>query len=327
MCESPTLYRGFVPPPRTEEIAQDVFATIHPDGSWGLSNAGFVKGADGVAVVDSLLTEGRTRNFIEEIRRRAGQTPVRYLINTHYHCDHTYGNQLFDGATIIGHPDCRDRMVATGLAPTRRDPFVPWGDIRICPPTLTFEGRLKLFVGDTELELIQVGPAHTTHDVIVWLPRSRVLFTGDVLFTDATPILTDGSLTGSLAALDLMTSLDPDVIVPGHGELTDLSQVRAWRSYFDFLGGVATRAAAAGEHPLDVARDLDLGGFARWQHPDRIVLNLHRAIAEAAGAAPGAPLDGEQIFGDMLRHNPHAYGHKLIDGSESYVDRPRLQEA
>lgn len=320
MCQHSNLYRGFVPPPSTEEVAPGVFATVHPDGSWGLSNAGFVTDPAGVAVVDTFLTEGRTRRFREEIERRTGRAEVRYLVNTHYHCDHTFGNSLFEGATVIAHPRCGERMVATGLAPTERDPFVPWGDITISPPTLTFEGRLQLALGDTAIEVIQVGPAHTDHDVVVWLPQTRVLFTGDVLFSDATPILTDGSVTGSVAALDLMTSLDPAVIVPGHGELTDLSQVGAWYGYFTFLTDAAARAVEAGLTPLEAARGLDLGSFADWQHPDRVVLNLHRAMAEARGAAPGEPLDGEEAFEDMLRLNPRAYGHKLVSGLESYVD-------
>ncbi|BCW42811.1 hypothetical protein StoSoilB3_43460 (plasmid) [Arthrobacter sp. StoSoilB3] len=210
--------------------------------------------------------------------------------------------------------------MALGLTPTERDPFVPWGSIKVRPPEITFEDQLTLHVGSIQMDLIHVGPAHTRNDVIVWLPETKVLFAGDVLFSAATPILTDGSVSGSVAALDLMASLRPKVIVPGHGELTDSSEIEHWRSYFEFLSEAAAQANAADMSPLDAARKLDLGEFADWQHPERIVLNLHRAMAEAAGAPPGHRLDSNEIFEDMLRFERSAYGHKLITGRESYVD-------
>ena len=314
-----SLYRGFVAPPHTEEVAPGVFATIHPDGSWGLSNAGFVHSVGTVAVVDSLLTEGRTRRFIEQIRHHT-RTHARFVVNTHHHHDHTFGNYLFPDAVVVGHEECREEVIAEGLAPAARDPFVPWGDIEVRPPELTFRDRLRLHVGDVAAELIHVGPAHTRSDVVVWLPESRVLFAGDALFTEATPITTDGSTAGSLAAIDLMESLDPTVVVPGHGELTDISALREWRDYFTFLQGAAADAVAAGVSALDASRELDLGRFAEWQHPERLVLNLHRAMAEAAGAAPGERLDSRAIWADMIAFAPDAYGHRLVAGQEDYVD-------
>lgn len=329
--ELDALYRGFVPPAHTEEVAPGVFATVQPDGSWGLSNAGFVVGggADAtgddaggreVLVVDTLLTEDRTRRFRDEVRRCTGQDAVRYLVNTHHHSDHTFGNFVFDDAVIVGHTVCREEVLAVGLSPMQRDPFVPWGDIRLRPPQVTFDERLRLHVGATEVELIHVGPAHTRDDVIVWLPETRVLFAGDVLFTAGTPILTDGSLSGSIAALDLMEALDPTVIVPGHGELAGRAQIEGWRAYFAMLERAAIQAAERGLTPVEAARRLDLGEFAAWVNPERIVLNLHRAMAEQAGAAPGQRLDSAAIFADMLAFERSAYGHKLVQGREDYVD-------
>ncbi|MGP3535772.1 MBL fold metallo-hydrolase [Microbacterium sp. RD1] len=317
------LYRGFVPPAETHEVAPGVFATLQPDGSWGLSNAGFLVDDGEVCVVDTLLTESRTRRFREDIRRETGQDDVRFLINTHHHSDHTFGNFVFDDATIIAHAGCREAVIATGLSPMGRDPFVPWGEIRLRPPEVAFEGRLTLHVGATEVHLIHVGPAHTREDVIVWLPEKRVLFTGDVLFTEGTPILMAGSLAGSRAALDLMESLQPSVIVPGHGALAGVAQIQHWRSYFDFVADAAARALDRGETPLAAARGLDLGEFAAWVNPERIVLNLHRAMAEAAGAEAGVALDEAAIFADMIRFEPSAYGHKLIAGRETYREVER----
>jgi cyclase len=318
---SPTgrLYRGFVPAPRTAEVAAGVFVTVHPDGSWGLSNAGFVASGDQVAVVDSLLTEDRTRRFIEQIRSRTGHE-ARYVVNTHHHHDHTFGNYLFESAVVIGHEECREEVLAEGLAPADRDPFVPWGDIRVRAPELTFSDRMVLHVGGVEAQLIHVGPAHTRNDVVVWLPEQRVLFAGDALFTAATPITTDGSTTGSLRALAAMRALDPLVVVPGHGEVTDVGAIDEWTGYFQFLQRAAADAVAAGVTPLEAARELDLGRFGGWQHPERIVLNLHRAMAEERGAPAGERLDSRRIWADMIAFDPDAYGHKLVEGRESYVE-------
>lgn len=320
MSELEDLYRGFVAPAHTQEIAAGVFATVQPDGSWGLSNAGFVCSDGEVGVVDSLLTEGRTRYFLQEVERHSKGSLIRFLVNTHHHSDHTFGNYLFGEASVIGHTECREEIMTVGLSPTKRDPFVPWGDIQVRPPEITFEDQLQLHVGSIQMNLIHVGPAHTRNDVIVWLPQTKVLFAGDVLFNGATPILTDGSVTGSVAALDLMSSLGPEVIVPGHGELTDVSEIEQWHAYFAFLTEAAAHGNAAGLSPLEAARQLDLGEFAKWLHPERIVLNLHRAMAEAAGASPGHRLDSDEVFEDMLRFERSAYGHKLITGRESYVD-------
>lgn len=314
------LYRGFVEPARTREVGDGVFATVQPDGSWGLSNSGFITRGQEVCVVDSLLTQSRALHFREEIRRVCGDKPVRYLVNTHHHSDHVYGNGFFPEAVVVGHTMCRTDMLETGLKPTARDPFVPWGDIVIRPPEITFEDRLRLHIGSEDVDLIYVGPAHTRSDVLVWMPRSKVLFAGDLLFNTATPVITEGSLTGSTAALDVMSRLQPDVIVPGHGDVTDLTAVEDWREYFSFLRDTAGRAAAAGVSPLEAAASTDLGRFGEWQHPDRLVLNLHRAMAEHRGLAPGLELVGEEPFDDMLRLNPTAYGHKLLTGHEQYVD-------
>ncbi|MFE1664531.1 MBL fold metallo-hydrolase [Microbacterium sp. P02] len=319
--ELDNLYRGFVPPAHTAAIAPGVCATVQPDGSWGLSNAGFVFDGGEVCVIDTLLTEGRTRSFRDEVRRYTGQEAVSYVVNTHHHSDHTFGNFVFEEAVIVGHVVCREEVLNVGLSPMRKDPFVPWGDIRLRPPEVTFEDRLEIHLGATRIELIHVGPAHTRDDVIVWLPQPRVLFAGDVLFNAGTPILTDGSLAGSIAALDLMESLNPSVIVPGHGELAGGAQIESWRSYFEFLSTAATRASNRDISPLQAARELDLGEFRDWVNPERIVLNLHRAIAEVRGAAPGAVLDSAEIFADMLRFDPTAYGHKLVDGRETYVEK------
>ncbi|HZZ53409.1 MAG TPA: MBL fold metallo-hydrolase, partial [Trebonia sp.] len=115
--------------PRVREVSDGVFAYIQPDGTWFINNTGFLVGAAGVTSVDACSTERRTRAYLEAIAETSSQ-PVRTLINTHHHGDHTHGNYLFGGATIVAHDRCRDEVLAAGL------PYFPgvfqdvdWGDI------------------------------------------------------------------------------------------------------------------------------------------------------------------------------------------------------
>jgi cyclase len=319
------FYRGVVAEPSLAEVDEGVFAYIHHDGSWGLNNSGFVFSSDQLAVVDSALTEGRARAFRDAIETTAGLQP-QLLINTHHHSDHTFGNSVFADACIVGHRLCRDAVLRQGLGPTGQDPVVPWGDIRVTPPQLLFDRELDVHVGDDLLQLIYVGPAHTDNDVVVWLPEKQVLFAGDVLFNHATPITHAGSTVGSVAALEAMKALGPRTIVPGHGAVCGPDVIDDWLRYFRFVSDVAARGAEAGLSPLEVAREQDLGEFAGWQHPERLVLNLHRAYAELPGSGGGV-VDEPGAFADMLRLNPSSYGHRIIEDRERYVEPQPSQRA
>lgn len=311
------FYRGYVPKPSLEEVGDGIYAYIQHDGSWGLNNAGFVVRGDDCAVVDTCLTEGRTRALREEVRAR-GVTPT-VLVNTHHHSDHTYGNCVFADCAIVAHERCREAVIEDGLAAIDKDPAVPWGDLELRPPVICFEDRLRLHVDDCVADLLYVGPAHTSNDVVVWLPEAGVLFAGDVLFNDATPIIWQGSLRGSIEALRRIEDLGPQVIVPGHGKVCGPEVLDDWHRYFRFLADTAQQAYESGASALDVARETDLGEFADWQHPERLVINLHRAMAELDGVDPAAPLDYARIFDEMMQLGSQAYGHRLIEGWEEYV--------
>ena len=176
-----------LPPPRTEEVAPGVFGFVQLDGSWGLNNTGFIVGREHVLAIDTCFTERRTRSLIDTIRGKAGARPVRTLVNTHHHGDHTFGNFLFTDATIVGHELCREAVLREAFAAHRLFPGVQWGDITLVPPSVTFTDRLEVWVDDLRVELIFVGPAHTTNDVVAWIPEHKVLFSGDVVFNGGAP--------------------------------------------------------------------------------------------------------------------------------------------
>ncbi|MGD3107419.1 MBL fold metallo-hydrolase [Streptomyces sp. YGL11-2] len=294
---------GQVPEPYLTELAPGVHAFVQPDGGWCLNNAGFVTDGGATLVVDTAATERRARLLRRRIAERGAPAP-RTVVNTHHHGDHTYGNGVFaPEATVIGHAACRREVLAAGHQLHAVWPQVAYGDIRITPPEITYTHELTLHVGEFEVRLIHPGVAHTTGDTIVWLPRQRVVFAGDLVFHGGTPFVFMGSLTGSLRAIEVLRSLDATTVVPGHGPVTGPEVYDGIERYLRFVGELARAGRAAGRTPLEVAREADLGAFAELAESERLVANLHRAYAELAGAAPGAPLDPVTGFGEMAAVN------------------------
>ena len=296
-----------LPEPEVVEVSAGVFAYIQHDGSWCLNNPAFVAAADQVIAIDACATERRTRLFREAIGRLSEQ-PVRTLVNTHAHLDHTFGNYLFaEDAVIVGHANCRAEILhdAPELPARARQmfPSVEWGAIEVVAPSLTFEDRLSLYAGELELELIYVSPAHTNTDVVVWLPERKVVIAGDIVFHRGTPFALMGSVAGWLDALDRLRALGAETIVPGHGPIAGPEVLDDVADYLRFVQQSAKAGFEAGAAPLEVARELDLGRFGEWTDSERIVGNLHRAYSELRGEPWGAAIDTAAAFGEMLEYN------------------------
>ena len=292
-----------LPPPSLEEVSPGVYAYIQLDGSWGLNNTGFITGSDAVSVVDTCFTEARTRAFLGAIGGVTG-LPIRTLVNTHHHGDHTHGNYLLPGASIVGHELCRQTVIDTGLHTLHPlFPNVVWGDLELAPPFITFQERLDLFVDDMKLELHYMGPAHTTNDVVVWLPDRRLLFTGDLVFNGGTPFVAMGSISGSLVALKRLRTFDAEIVVPGHGSVCGPQVMDDIEAYLRFIQDTAKSAFESGMTPLQAARETDLGRFAGWHDSERIAGNFHRAYSELRGEPLGTVLDLGPIAADMVALN------------------------
>lgn len=292
-----------LPPPTVEEVSPGIYAYIQLDGSWGLNNTGFITGEDAVSVVDTCFTEARTRAFLQAIGS-VTDLPIRTLVNTHHHGDHTHGNYLLPGASIVGHELCRQTVIDTGLHTLHPlFPGVLWGNLELAPPFITFQERLDLFVDDLRMELHYMGPAHTTNDVVVWLPERRLLYTGDLVFHGGTPFVAMGSIAGSLVALDRLREFDAQTIVPGHGTVCGPEVMDDIEAYLRFVQDTAKAAFDSGLTPLQAAQQTDLGRFAHWHDTERIAGNLHRAYSELRGEPLGTVLDLGPIAADMVTLN------------------------
>lgn len=281
-----------------------MFAYIQPDGTWWINNTAFLAAPDGVIAIDTCATERRTRAFLETVASVSSQ-PIRLVVNTHHHGDHTHGNYLTHPATIVGHTRCREAMLATGIS--HYDgvfEHVDWGDLKLTPPMVTFNDHIDVYAGDTKIELHYIGtPAHTTNDIVGWLPERRILFSGDLVFNGGTPFMLMGSVRGSLDALARVREFGAEVIVPGHGPVCDATIIDQLVGYSEFVLDLAAQADDAGIGPLEAARESDLGAFTELSDPERIVGNLHRAMFEMHGAERGETMDVAAAIGDMIEYN------------------------
>ena len=253
------------------EVGQGAYAYLQPDGGWGYSNAGLIVGDGCSLLVDTLFDLRLTEAMLESMSGVTGGAPIGTVVNTHANGDHCYGNQLVSGAEIVASSATAHEM--SEVPPTMMaalnaadgdvgDLFRSFfGDfdfagIELAPPTRTFDGRLDIDVGGRVVELIEVGPAHTKGDTIVHCPETKTVYTGDILFIGGAPIVWAGPLENWIAACDLIAALDADVIVPGHGPLTDKAGVAHVRDYLSSVLEGATKLQRDGVDAFEAAREL-----------------------------------------------------------------------
>jgi cyclase len=243
------------------EIADGCFAYLQPDGSWGWSNAGLVVGDGASLLVDTLFDLKLTAAMLDSMASTTRTAPIGTVVNTHANGDHCYGNQLVGDAEIISSRAAADEMshvppsmlAALNSAPGDLGELFrgffgafDFEGIELRLPNRTFEGRLDIEVGGRLVEFIEVGH----------VPDTRTVYTGDILFIGGTPIAWAGPLANWVAACDQMLGMDVDVVVPGHGPVTDKAGVAAVRDYLAFIDVEASARHAAGLDAFDAARDI-----------------------------------------------------------------------
>lgn len=323
------------------EVGPGLWAWLQPNGSWGEANAGLIAGDGASAVVDTLWDERLAAEMLGAIGPHVAEAPIELVVNTHSDGDHWWGNRLMPpeaeivtsrasletmrgespaalsrqrrlaglAGRIPGRPGAMGRYVAAMLAPYDFD------GVRTRLPDRAFSGTATETVGGRELRLVEVGPAHSAGDLIVHVPDAGVVFTADILFVGATPVIWAGPLRNWIAALDTLLALDADTYVPGHGPVCGRAEAEVVREYWTWLEASAAGHHAAGRGPLETARAMvaepGFAPFRDWLSPERIAINVTTYQRELAGDGPipATPVARARLFDGVA-----ALGRELARG-------------
>lgn len=260
------------------QLADNVYSYVGgTDASAAASfaaNAGIVIGRDGVLVVDTLVSAKEGERFLADIRKVTDK-PIKYVVNTHTHLDHAFGNCVFAklGATVISQQADRDMLAETGAEVLKNAAdfdLTPeqMAGTEIVLPTLTFETRMTIDLGEETVELIRTAPSHTAGSAVVYVPSKKLLFAGDILFTDFHPYLADGDPTGWAQTLDSLLAMDVEKIVPGHGPLSGKQDLREMKAYLALFDAKAQELAGSGLEPdamvAELLKALPHRSLAEW---------------------------------------------------------------
>lgn len=297
------------------DLGNRLYAWLVPNGSWGESNAGLIVGDGESLLVDTLWDIKYTRAMLDAVRPLTDSAPLRYVVNTHADGDHWWGNQLVSHAEIITSQASYDEMLVlkpqsmitlgrvgkllSALGLFGADKVGHWfqnmvapydfQEVTPTPATRTFEGQLTLDVGGQQVQLLEAGPAHTHGELMVYVPDAKALYSGDILFIGSTPVIWAGPVENWIAALDRILDMEVEVIIPGHGPVTDKEGVRMVKAYWEHTVAQVRQCYAAGTSAEEAAYQIVLSGdyaqqpFADWNSPERMMTNTHTIYRHLGG--------------------------------------------
>ncbi len=294
------------------DLGNSVYAYLQPDGSWGWSNAGMITDGEASLLVDTLFDLSLTQEMLDIMRKSIpAASHIDMVVNSHANGDHCYGNELVGDARIIASERTVKQML-TEITPDqfaeliRKAPtmgqtgefiariFGPFkfDGITLTVPKETFEGQLDLKVGDKDVRLVEVGPAHTLGDTLIHIPGDRVIFTADILFIGGHPIAWAGPVSNWIRACDYILSLDVETIVPGHGPITDKQGVREFKGYLEYVFDETRKRYEVGMPAFEAAKSIAMDRYASWTDGERIAVTVATIYRELSSNQSHADIIG-----------------------------------
>ncbi len=309
-------------------LAEGVFAHMVSPDSNAVSNAGVVILEKGVLVFDTHSTPEAGQTLLSEIQKITGK-PVRYVVDSHFHPDHTHGTQAFPKtAQILASTNTRRDSLQKDLPTMNRTLAAAQNQIekmkkdllqatdhaqqsslraeiaqrqklldrmsrqKILPPVMTVDDSLDLDDESRLVKLLYLGRGHTDGDLVVFVPKERIAFVGDLFFNSALPNTQDAFVLDWIRTLKELLKLDAETFVPGHGPVGTKEQLRGFIQYLEELKSWVEPAVARGDTIEQVLRDVQLPSkYASWDFQNFFRYNLQRMYIElkALQPSPSAP--------------------------------------
>ncbi|MFO0845742.1 MAG: NAD(P)-dependent oxidoreductase [Gemmataceae bacterium] len=294
------------------EIAPGVFfrySSISPTDMsiFGGSNHLWVVFEDYVVVIDANFPK-EARDVVADIKKTTTK-PIRYVLDTHHHGDHAWGNAVWidQGATIISHRNCAKILRQTGPAEFaaagkgkagRKD--VAESTLKF--PTLIFDDKLVLDDGKQRVEFYQLGHSHTIGDAVAYLPKHKILCTGDACVNGAFNYMGQSDSASWVRALERMQEFDVAIVAPGHGQLDDRSLLQRQKRYFQDLRRLVKKGIDDGKEIDDIVKGFELPWYKEWTTVQPASDNVKHVWNEYMGLV--SPWDFEYDYGILAGPSP-----------------------
>ena len=270
--------------PKTVEVWKNLFTLTHGEGID--SNTTFLITNEGVIVVDTRVTPAEAKKVKEEVRKQT-QLPILYTINTHYHGDHSFGNQVFkDTHTIIAHENVRKALEGE-LGQAHLEVFKSFkisgmDETVITPPNIIFKEKMHVYAGEYHLELIH-APGHTDGDLFIYIEALKTIIAGDLITTGKIPYMGDAYIADWIKALNYIGDLDAEIYIPGHGNPGGKPLLIAMKHYLIDLRRLVTFQIDEGRSLMetqDAVRPVLEKKFRKWKKLEWLDGNIERAYME-----------------------------------------------
>lgn len=252
--------------PGLTKIAEGIYSYIDaknpaPSSSFG-ANAGIIIGKDGIVVVDTLISSKEAQRFIGDIRA-VSDKPIKYVVNTHEHLDHSLGNADFIrlGAVVVSHTNGRKNAEAAAATILKKAKSYGLSDellagTTVATASLTFNNRMEIDLGNRKVELIFTGASHTDGSLLVYVPDTKTLFAGDILFANFHPNMRDSDVKSWISVLDHISTMDVVSIIPGHGPLSTKKDIQEMKQYLTTCDKIGRELSGQGKDVNYIAAEI-----------------------------------------------------------------------